>query len=164
MNKLHIKKVLLNLDTLLSAIALVMIILVTFIGVIARYILSKPFAWEEEVQLGLIVWVVFLGARYAFITGNHPAIDMIVELFPKKFKNIVTVVITIIAVAVLLYTGFQGLKYVLQMLHTHRGTNMLKIPYSLIYAPLPIGCVLMSGQMIVNTMQKIKSKNIQEVQ
>lgn len=147
-------KIIKNLDTAIAAAALVLLIAVTFCGVIMRYIISKPFAWEEEVQLGLIIWVVFFGGRFAFITGNHPSIDMIVNLLPAKIRKYSNWIIVVISVAVLLYAGFQGLKYVLQMFRNHRVTNMLHIPYALIYISLPIGCLLMSVQMIINAYKK----------
>ena len=61
-----------NSDRLISGflmIALVLLIAVTFAGVIFRYVFSKPFSWQEEVHAWLlIIWVIFFGARYAFET------------------------------------------------------------------------------------------------
>ena len=64
-----------QIDIGISVIALVLLIAVTFAGVIFRYVFSKPFSWQEEVQLALIIWVIFFGARYAFETFSHVAID-----------------------------------------------------------------------------------------
>ena len=52
-----------QIDIGISVIALVLLIAVTFAGVIFRYVFSKPFSWQEEVQLALIIWVIFFGAR-----------------------------------------------------------------------------------------------------
>lgn len=60
------------------------LVAVTFCGAIMRYAFNSPFAWQEEVQLMLIVWIVFFGGRYAFAAGNHCAIDVVVELFPQS--------------------------------------------------------------------------------
>ena len=51
-----------QIDIGISVIALVLLIAVTFAGVIFRYVFSKPFSWQEEVQLALIIWVIFFGA------------------------------------------------------------------------------------------------------
>lgn len=40
-----------QIDIGISVIALVLLIAVTFAGVIFRYVFSKPFSWQEEVQL-----------------------------------------------------------------------------------------------------------------
>lgn len=50
-----------QIDIGISVIALVLLIAVTFAGVIFRYVFSKPFSWQEEVQLALIIWVIFSG-------------------------------------------------------------------------------------------------------
>lgn len=80
-----------QIDIGISVIALVLLIAVTFAGVIFRYVFSKPFSWQEEVQLALIIWVIFFGARYAFETFSHVAIDMLYELFPAKAQKVLTV-------------------------------------------------------------------------
>lgn len=146
--------VLKNLDLVVASLALVALIALTFIGVFARYVFNAPFAWQEEVQLMLIVWVTFLGGRYAFVTGSHCAIDVLVDLFPKKVQRYFDLVIMAIVVIVLSYTGWQCSKYILQMYNTNRVTNMLHIPYALIYAPGVIACVTMAIQFILMTMEK----------
>ena len=73
-----------------------------------RYCFGNPFVWQEEVQLALSVWVVFLGGRYAFVCGNHAAIDVIVEMFPEKIQKAISILIAIISVIVLAYVGYQG--------------------------------------------------------
>ena len=143
-----------NLDLVVASLALVALVALTFVGVFARYVFNAPFAWQEEVQLMLIVWVTFLGGRYAFVTGSHCAIDVLVEMFPKKVQRYFDLVIMAIVVIVLSYTGWQVGKYILQMYNTNRVTNMLHIPYALIYAPGLIACVTMSIQFILLTMKK----------
>lgn len=147
-----------NLDLLAACVALVLLISVTFFGVIMRYCFGDPFVWQEEVQLALSVWVVFLGGRYAFVCGNHAAIDVIVEMFPEKVQKVVSVLIAVAAVVVLSYVGYQGIRYIMQMVRYHRVTNILKIPYSLIYIPLPVGCVTMAVQVCINTWRELTGK------
>lgn len=147
-----------NLDLLAACVALVLLISVTFFGVIMRYCFGDPFVWQEEVQLALSVWVVFLGGRYAFVCGNHAAIDVIVEMFPEKMQKAVSILIAVAAVVVLSYVGYQGIRYIMQMVRYNRVTNILKIPYSLIYIPLPIGCVTMAVQVCINTCRELTGK------
>lgn len=53
-------KSLLNLDLLVASISLITLIIITFFGVLMRYIFNNPFVWQQEVQLWCFVWVVFL--------------------------------------------------------------------------------------------------------
>ena len=44
-----------NADVLAACGALILLVGVTFFGVIMRYCLGDPFVWQEEVQLALII-------------------------------------------------------------------------------------------------------------
>ena len=147
-----------NIDLLAACAALVLLVGVTFFGVIMRYCLGDPFVWQEEVQLALIIWVVFLGGRYAFVCGNHAAIDVIVEMVPERLQKIVSVLIAAVSLIILCYVGYQGIRYIMQMMRYNRVTNILKLPYSLVYLPLPIGCVTMALQVCLNTYRDLTGK------
>lgn len=153
---------LLHLDTVLSCISLVGLVAVTFCGAIMRYAFNSPFAWQEEVQLMLIVWIVFFGGRYAFAAGNHCAIDVVVELFPLKVQRYMSLVILALTLIALGYTGFQSCAYILQMLDTGRVTNMLHIPFALVYAPIPIGCLLMMLEFTLQTLRQFHQRSCWE--
>ena len=61
MDKKKIKNIILNLDLYIAGLSFAVIVLVTFCGVLMRYVFHNPFVWEEEVQVGLFLWVVFFG-------------------------------------------------------------------------------------------------------
>ncbi len=151
-----------NIDMILACIALVILIVVTFFGVIMRYCFGNPFIWQEEVQLALIIWVVFLGGRIAFIMGNHAAIDVIYEVFPQKLKRVATVLITVVSIIILTYVAYQGYQYLMQMYASNRVTNLLRIPYVWIYAPLPISCITMAIQMGANVFKELTENGRKE--
>lgn len=133
----------LNIDLFISGIAFAILVLVTFVGVIMRYAMRRPFMWQEEVQLASIVWVVFLGSGAAFRTGNHVAIEIIVDALPKTLRKIIETLNYLLVVVVLIYLLNQGTNLVKQLSVTQRLTNILHIPYYLIYVAFPVGCVLM---------------------
>lgn len=68
-----IASVLMNLDIAVASAILAILIVLTFLGVIWRYIFDAPFTWLEEVQTSCLVWIVFAAAGAAFRTGNHVA-------------------------------------------------------------------------------------------
>lgn len=142
---------LLNLDYVIAGVALIILVLVTFVGVIMRYFLGSPLIWGEEIQLLCFVWIVFFGAGAAFRTGSHVAIDVLVDLLPEKLKKIVEMLGSVVVLIVLLYLLNKSLPLIYQHISTARTTNILKLPYSVIYSALPIGCILM----IINFLLKI---------
>ena len=115
-----IASVLMNLDIAVASAILAILIVLTFLGVIWRYIFDAPFTWLEEVQTSCLVWIVFAAAGAAFRTGNHVAIEMIVDLMPAKVQKIMEWFISIVVVAVV-------------FIKSGRSTSMLKIPYTAVY-------------------------------
>ena len=133
----------LGIDYLIAGVCLTVLICVTFFGVIFRYCLNNPIIWEEEVQLMMITWTIYFGAAAAFRCGSHIAIDMIVDMFPKKVQKIFDIVIYVITIYVLYYIMKNGFNLVFQFAATGKSTNILHIPSQYVYMAVPVGCVLM---------------------
>jgi TRAP-type C4-dicarboxylate transport system permease small subunit len=145
---------LLNLDLVIAGIALAALILYTFIGVVMRYFINRPITWGEEFQLLCIVIVVFFGAGAGFRTGSHVAIDFIADLFPWKVQRVIVVAMYVISMVIMVYFFLQSSVFVRQMFVTQRVTNMLRIPFFLIYAAFPIGCLLIMVNYTIATWKK----------
>lgn len=141
--KHSILKYLINLDILLAAISLIVLVSITFSGVIMRYFLNKPFVWLEEVQIWCFIWLVFLGAGAAFRSGSHVAIDVVVDLMPPFMRKTIEILGYLVVMYVLNFFIIHGSNLVKQLHNTGRLTNILRVPYSIIYGALPAGCVLM---------------------
>ncbi len=142
-NKNKILKVIGNLDIAIAAIALVILIVLTSSGVFMRYILGQPYTWLEEVQLFCMVWIVFAAGGAAFRTGNHVAIEMVVELFPKKIQKVIEIFVDIVILFVIGYLFMQSIGFIKLFVASGRSTSMIKIPYTLIYGIAPVSYILM---------------------
>ena len=122
-----------NLDIALAGLTLAVLIILTVLGVAWRYVFAQPFTWLEEVQLACMVWIVFAAGGAAFRTGNHVAIEMIVDLMPAKVQKIMEWFISIVVVAVVGYLFFQSIGFIQVFIKSGRSTSMLKIPYTAVY-------------------------------
>lgn len=152
----------LGIDYLISGICLIILVFITFFGVIWRYFLNAPFIWQEEVQLALITWVIYFGASAAFRNGSHIAIDMIVDMFPAKMQRVMDVIIHIVTLGVLGFIFTNGVSLVEQFVRTSRVTNILRIPTQYIYIAIPVGCVLMAVSYTIYLVRDFMGLNIQE--
>lgn len=141
MKKHGAKFILLNLDVVIASIAMCILVVCTFIGVIMRYVLGQPFTWIEEIQSALIIWVIFGAAGAAYRTANHAAIEVFYELFPKPVRKILDVIILIISLATLSYLGYYVIQYLMVFVRSGRTTPVLHISYVLIYSVVPVSCV-----------------------
>lgn len=132
-NRNKIGYALANLDIIVASLILFAMIVLTFLGVIWRYVLHAPFTWLEEVQMACMVWIVFAAAGAAFRTGNHVAIEMIVDMLPVKVQKVMEILISFVVVAVVGYLFIQSLGFIGIFIRSGRSTSMLKIPYAVIY-------------------------------
>ena len=135
-------KILINLDIVIASIALVILVGCTFAGVIARYVVGKPFGWIEEIQAAFIVWVVFAAGGAAYRTGNHSAIEILYEIFPKPVRKIVSIFIGLVATAVLGFLCYTSIGYLQLFMRTGRTTAVLNLPFTWIYMIVPVSCML----------------------
>ncbi|MDO4523281.1 MAG: TRAP transporter small permease [Eubacteriales bacterium] len=138
-----LKTVLCNLDIIVASIALAVLIVLTFSGVIMRYIVGKPYTWLEEVQIFCMVWIVFAGSGAAFRTGSHVAIEMVVEALPKSVQKIIGFVIDIVVFAVIAYLFWNSIGFIEVFVKNGRTTSMLGIPLTVQYIIAPISYVVM---------------------
>ena len=138
-----------HFDFALSGLSLTALIILTSMGVISRYMLNNPITWLEEVQMMLIVWTTFMGGSVAVRMKGHVAIEVIVELFPTAVQRVLSRIVLVFVIAVLAVVAVQGVNLIAQLASTNRVTSILHIPYAMIYSAMPIGCVMMIGNLIL---------------
>ena len=149
---------LVNIDILISCLALVGLIYVTFSNVVFRYCFNSPYQWGEEVQMIMIVWLIWFGGSAAFRTGGQICVDMILGLLPEKTQKVINICIYILSMAILIFMMKQGISYVMQLAKTNRVTESLHIPRALIYSCMPISCALMAGNLTWYTIREMRGK------
>lgn len=141
-------KILGNLDVIIASIALIVLVVLTLSGVIMRYVVGQPYTWLEEVQLFCMVWIVYASAGAAYRTGNHVAIEMVVEMFPEKIQKMIGYIIDVFVLLTLAYLFVNGTTFIRMLMMSGRSTSMLKIPYWFDYGIMLVSCILMSGNYI----------------
>ena len=134
---------LVKVEVAVASLILASLIICTFLGVIMRYFFSAPFTWEEEFQLACMVWITFLAAPVAFHTRSHVAIEILVDAFPKRVRQVIEVLIVVAMYAILLYFFVRSIDFVNVIASTSRKTPILKIPYAAIYGVAPVSIILM---------------------
>lgn len=142
-NKSSLKTILGNLDIIVAGIALVVLIILTFAGVVMRYIVGQPFTWLEEVQLFCMVWIVFAAGGAAFRTKSHVAIEMVVEMFPQSVQKVISYVIDVVVFLVIAYLLYNSFGFIQMFMKNGRSSSMLKIPMTVQYGIAPVSYALM---------------------
>lgn len=143
MNKRIMKDIVGNLDIGIACVALMVLIVLTFLGVVMRYVFSNPYVWLEEVQIALFLWVAFLGSSAAFRFKAHVEIGMLVERFPQRLQILLSLFIYAVVSFSLLYLGLKSSDMVAMFIRTNKSTSVLSIPSALIYGVIPVSAALM---------------------
>lgn len=137
----------------LLAVAMTVII---FAQVISRTFLGTPLSWSEELGRYIFVWLCFIGASVALYRGSHLGIDTIVQMVPKKVRNIM-VLTTYSLVLILLYVMVnEGMTLVAKT--AMQKSAAMRIPMSYAYAAIPVSAILMifhTVVKIINTVMEI---------
>ena len=150
--------ILANLDIAVAAVILAVLIVLTFAGVVWRYMFNSPFTWLEEVQTSCMVWIVFAGAGAAFRMGNHVAIEMIVDMMPEKMQKAMGWIISVIVVIVIGFLFRQSIGFIQVFLRSGRSTSMLKIPYAWVYGISIISYIDMIISYFYSIIKGVKSE------
>ncbi len=127
-----------RLDTIISAISLIAIVLISIWGVFTRYILNSPSAWTEELSLGLFVWLTFFGLSILARRSEIVNIEFLLTIMPENirfiFRKIILPLLTITALLVIIVLGFKLAEF-----SYTRFTSILRIPFFYIYLGIPLG-------------------------
>ena len=157
MNKWYLR-FLWNIDFFISGLCMMALVIITVIGVFARYVVSSPFPWLEEIQFILVVQAAFWGASVAFKNGGHIAIEMIVDIFPKRIREIAEIIISIIVFGTLIFLVRQQAVRSVSLYSSGRTTQILNIPAYLNYAVVSLACVFMIIHFGIYNFKKIVLK------
>ena len=143
--KITLKKILTNLDAIITSITLLSCVVLVNANVIMRYFFSMPIRWSEEVVTSLFVWTVFIGSAYAYRNHSHLGVDILVKMFPERGRKVIEFIIAILEMLVLIMLTVISAQYVYHLLVSRSGafkpvlTDMLRVPKAYTAVAVPIG-------------------------
>ena len=149
------------IENLAAGLVLVLLVFVTLLGIVMRYLVHEPLPWLIEVQLAGMVWVAFLGSSVAFRYGAHVAIEIVVDLLPRKLQVVAEVVIAVIVYALLAFLAYSSILFLENFVKSGRSTPILEVPFYVVYGIAPIACLLMAISFttfsVLPTIQRLRS-------
>jgi TRAP-type transport system small permease protein len=120
---------------------------IVFANVTLRYTTNFSIVWAEEVARYLMVWMTFLGAGLALRTGGLVAITNLHDALsatPQRVMRLIVVLGLLAFFALMIWVGYS---YALRM--RFQMTPATRIPFSAIYAAMPIGFALMTVHLLL---------------
>ena len=137
----------------LAWIAIFLMVIVILVQVFFRYVLNNALPWPDELARFLMLWMTGFIAPSAYRWGGFVSIEMLPQLLPKFFENMLIIFLLVLSLTILLI-GFQlGLQHI--KIGWIFNSSSLKVPLDLIggeqksiklawmYMSLPVGIFLL---------------------
>jgi len=136
-----LKKIWDNLEEGALCLLLVVMVLITFVTVITRYVFDYPLSYIDQLVPNLLVWVTFLGSSAAAKRKAHLGLSMVYDMFPASFRPAVDVLILVGTCAFFSATAWYGWKVVVLQME-NRMMASLGYPSWIVGLAVPVGSVL----------------------
>lgn len=129
--------------TSLLALLMGVMILVTVVAVVQRYIVGSAFNWAEEFCGYDMVWCAFLGAAVAFRHNDLVLLDLFTNMMPEKVRKVVRLLIQVVCLGLIAYLACTSFRYSLSPSIFKRRCTTLPFTMFVPFASLPLGLTVM---------------------
>jgi TRAP-type C4-dicarboxylate transport system permease small subunit len=124
-----------TLVILLTAMTIVVVV-----GIFARYILLVSIPWTEEIARYLMIWAGFVGFGVAYRKKELIAVRLFIDILPANLFRIALFISDILCSVFLIVAVVYGIK--LSLINMNQLSPASRIPLSIIYSAIPLGCTL----------------------
>jgi len=134
-------------------------IIITTVEVVRRYIFSESFQWAEELSRYLMVGVAFLGGSIGYRNKNLIPLDLITSKLPAKVQLILEFIMEIISVVILTLLFYLSINSVLSPVVYKQTSIGLPISMAIPFSSMPVGfgCMLIFAvEHFMDMVMKIK--------
>ncbi len=142
MEKLKAVKLFLDRAVLaVTSVIFVIMILIVFIQVIARYVFQNSLSWSEEIARFMLVWTIFLSAGYVLGQGAHIYLDAVFNHFPRRLRKFLRQFNALLLLGfsyVVIYYGYE-----LVQIGARQKSTAVGVPMWLVYTAIPVGGILL---------------------
>ena len=121
--------------------ALGVVVTISFMQVIARYLFSASFSWAEEISVTLVLWSVWIGASLAMKSNTHLRMSLLEKKLSFKARLILSILLKSLIIVFVVMIAYAS-KIVLQV---NENITLMSLPITVnvMYWSVPFGCLLM---------------------
>ena len=130
-------------ESAMQVIIGIVITVVAFANVLARYVFHSKLAYTEELVVNIFVLMIMCGCALCARDGGLISLSLVFDSVGKKGKKIMSVIFTEVNIAFYCVLGWTGLEKALNLFAKGKLTASLLIPEGLFMLAIPIGCVLL---------------------
>ena len=136
-----VKSLVRSVGGVVAGVVLVAFTALVLYSVVMRYFFTRPPIWGEEVPKLLFVWMIFIGAGFAYLSGANIRMTVLIDRVPRGPRRLIE---TAMHLCVLAMLGVI-LWYSQPILRLTSGSTSLAtgLANSWTYWPLPLGACLL---------------------
>jgi TRAP-type C4-dicarboxylate transport system permease small subunit len=131
-------------------------VVVTSLQVIYRYVLSAPLSWSEEASRYCFVWIVFLGAVLGLERGVHIGVDLLTNRLPPVIRQPLAVVSHVLIGSFCILVAYASWP-VLEVNMLQRSPA-LDLPMTYVYVAIPVSMLLMVSLLILRAVDHVYAR------
>ncbi len=136
------KKAYKNLEEVILCILLTLLVCVSGLQVVARYLFNNSLTWSEELCRYLYVWTGFITIGFVIKRGTIIKIDTLVMFLPGKVKKLLDVVTSLISLLVVSILFQNAVLIVQKAMASGQTSAAMKLPMWLVYLGPALGLLL----------------------
>lgn len=152
-----------HIEEILLVVCLLVMVVVIFLQVVMRYGFNSSLSWSEELARILFIWASWIGISFGQKKGEHIKITLVIDNLRGKARTIVLFLADLFTLAILAVLLFKGVEITQKIFNMASTTPALFIPKWILYASVPISCMLMSIRVLKSMWEKIFIKKSGEV-
>lgn len=130
------------------------LITVTFLQVLCRFVLKIPVSWSEEVARISFVWMILLGSALGVKEGSHLSLEILMKALPKRTEHFMKILINLAVIVIAGVILWYGWNYVVRSVGKTAVT--LPIPANCVYIAAPVSAFVMILNGVENVMDEWK--------
>lgn len=136
------KKAYKNLEEVILCILLTVLVCVSGLQVVARYLFNNSLTWSEELCRYLYVWTGFITIGFVIKRGTIIKIETVIMFLPKKAKKALDMVTSLISIAVVSVLLKNAVMIVQNAMASGQTSAAMKLPMWIVYMGPVIGFLL----------------------
>lgn len=134
---------------LIAGMTIVIMMFIVIVDTMLRYLFNAPLIWGFEVDIFLMVAVVYLALGYTEAQDGHIKMTMVYEHMPPKIQAVLFIITRVIVLGVCVLFVWAGWLASWQALMSHSTTvGLVKLPLFPVKLLIPIGALIMCLQII----------------
>ena len=151
-----LKKIFDHFEEALGAVVMFVMVTLTFVNVVTRYVIIYPLAFTEEITISMFVWITLLGVSIAFRNNAHLAVTFFYDLGSPSLRKLFYFIATAMSIAFFALLTWLGTTQVLDEMELGVTTDSLAIPAWIYSAGMPVFSILVIIRIIQSASATIR--------